>query len=110
MMQRSEFHPFDGTQICYKSVGLTDVADGNYLAVQFDFECRPQRRIGKRCLTHALHRLLRRFRGPKPSIGYRHDFNNGGRDASVKLVTTTRRLISPFWKAAKKPGPPVRRA
>ena len=42
--------------------------------------------------------------------GYRHDFNNGGRDASVKLVTTTRRLISPFWKAAKKPGPPVRRA
>jgi hypothetical protein len=56
MMQRSEFHPFDRTQICYEAVGLTNIANGNWLAIQFDFKCRHQRRIGKRCLTHVPHR------------------------------------------------------
>jgi hypothetical protein len=46
VMQRSELHPLNRAKPCNKSIGLADGRNGNRLAIQFDLECRLQRRLG----------------------------------------------------------------
>ena len=46
VMQRSELHPLNRTEPRYESIGLADGRNGNRFAIQFDLECRLQRRLG----------------------------------------------------------------
>ena len=46
VMQRPELHPLNRAEPRYESIGLADGRNRNRLAIQFDLECRLQRRLG----------------------------------------------------------------